>query len=94
VRFLADPTLEPGRVVVKHGGNVIAMAGTPEMLPLIDGALLDGDETVTHPGTMWCVHRWIATRDHKRKVDELQRKAAEADRRRQRDRERRRRARA
>lgn len=59
MKFFAGPKMAPGRVVVKKDGQQVAVASSTAMLRVIENALLVGDETHTHPETMWHVRMFI-----------------------------------
>jgi hypothetical protein len=59
MRFLADPSIERGRVVIVKDGSVIAMAPSVETRAIVTYALTVGDELRAHPDAMWRVPAWI-----------------------------------
>ncbi len=66
-RFLLDPSLDRGRVVISKNQNVIAMAPTVEALAIVSRAVVVGEELRAHPDTMPHVRRWIIA-DTKRRA--------------------------
>jgi hypothetical protein len=68
MRFMIDPKMAPGRVVVKKDGQQVAVASSFEMLPVISEALRRGDETHAHPATMPWVHAWISREERRRRM--------------------------
>lgn len=58
MRFLVDPTLERGRVVIVKDTAVIAMA-TVETLAVVYYSLVIGDELRANRDTMPDVKAWI-----------------------------------
>ena len=67
MRFLLDPSLDRGRVVISKDQNVIAMAPTVEALAIVSRAVVVGHELRAHPDTMPHVRRWILA-DAKRRA--------------------------
>lgn len=66
MRFLVDPTLDRGRVVISKDAAVIAMAPSVEALPIVSYSIVVGDELRAHPDTMPHVKRWIIADARKR----------------------------
>jgi hypothetical protein len=77
MRFLSDPTLAKGRVIVKQDGEIVAMASSTAMLAVIEHSLRVGDVAIPHPETVPLVAIWIEGSERMRK-----RRLAEADKKR------------
>jgi hypothetical protein len=63
MRYVGDPTMSPGRVIVKEAGDVVAVATNLHALPVISDALQRGDEVHAHPETLPFVDLWIIGRE-------------------------------
>ena len=81
MRFLADPKMGPGRVIVKQGGEVVAVATSVAMLPVISAALQDGDETYACRETLSHVGLWFYGEERLRRMAEAERKRRQRARR-------------
>ncbi|MBP1294296.1 MULTISPECIES: hypothetical protein [Bradyrhizobium] len=66
--FVADHSLDRGRIVISKDGGIIAVAPSVDALVLISQALVVGDELRANPLTMWNVRLWIR-RDAKRRAE-------------------------
>lgn len=66
MRFLSDPSMERGRVVISKDAAVIAMAPSVDALAVVYYSFVVGDELRAHPDTMPDVRAWVR-RDAKRR---------------------------